>query len=69
MKVMINNQVYDSKTTPIMVIFDDFNKADISMMEDDEYMYFEVPDNFTDEQVERFLKENYDSNWKVRVAE
>lgn len=64
MKVIIGNQVYDSRRTPIMIIFDDFNKVDISMLEDDENMYFQVPENFTDDQVERFIKENYDSNWE-----
>jgi hypothetical protein len=70
MKVIIGKQIYDSKRTPIMVILEDYNKEDICNMVEDESMYFEAPDSFTDADVERFIKENYDSNWEsVRIAE
>jgi hypothetical protein len=66
MKVIINDQVYYSRNVPIMIVFDDFNKEDISKMKNDEHLYFEVPENFTDEQTERFVRENYDSNWTIK---
>jgi hypothetical protein len=70
MKIMVDGKTYDSLDTPILILLEDFNKKDISEMADNEKLYFEVPQNFTDDQVKAFLKRNYDSNWgKVRVVE
>lgn len=59
MKVKIGDVVYDSKVQPIIIILEDYNKEDISNMEDGDYVYCEFPDSF-DEQEIKELMENVD---------
>jgi hypothetical protein len=58
MKVKIGNKIYDSKDEPIMIIFNDYEKIDISTMEEDEeYEYCVFPDHIKEEEILRFMND------------
>ena len=57
MKVKIGDKIYDSKDEPIMIILDDYNKVDISMMDDEDFNYCVFPDSMSEEEVLRFMED------------
>jgi hypothetical protein len=56
MKVKIGNKIYNSVEEPIMVIFEDDDKINISMMSDDNHRYCSFPSNLTVKNIEDFMK-------------
>lgn len=56
MKVKIGDKVYDGETEPVMVILSEQDKLNISNMLPDNTKYCSYPDDYTQEDIKRWMK-------------
>lgn len=57
MKVKVGDTVYDGKKVPVMVILNKEDKELIGLMPPGENKYCEYPDNYTEEEVKKWMDE------------
>lgn len=55
MKVKIENKIYDSAETPILLIFDKNEIKHMQEMEDNNHKYCSFPDSSKEEDIDEFM--------------
>jgi len=64
MKVKVGSKVFDGDKEPVMVMFTATDKRNIARMPFDSTKYCVYPDNFDQEEIERWMNKDDDSKWK-----
>jgi hypothetical protein len=57
MRVKIENKIYDSDNTPIMLILDEDDKKNINNMHKDKFKYISYPDWIPDDEIRKWIDE------------
>jgi len=57
MRVKIGNTIYNSSETPVLLLLEEEDKLNISMMAPNSFKYLSYPVEMTQEEAKEFMKE------------